>query len=65
MLLAIPDYGEPVLSIGHIGQYFAKDACETSAYASITARQHYGNDLRHGLPGTLTERLQEVQNSTA
>ena len=48
-----------IRNIGRIRQYITIDTCE------VTSRQDYANAVPYGLPNTLMERLQRIQNYTA
>jgi hypothetical protein len=54
-----------IRNIGQIRQYLSKDACKTITQALVTSRLDYGNALLHGLPQSLLNRLQRVQNCAA
>ena len=51
--------------IGKIRKYLTEDAAKTLVHASITSRLDYCNSLMAGLPATLTNKLQLVQNAAA
>lgn len=51
--------------IAAIRQYITDDCCKTLVHALVTSRLDYGNGLLCGLPDTLTNRLQKVQNCAA
>ena len=52
-------------AIGRIRQYITVAACKSLVQSLIVSRLDYANALLHGLPMSLTVRLQRVQNSAA
>ena len=54
-----------IRKIGQIRRYITKDACRSLVQALVTSRLDYGNGLLHGLPQTIINRLQRVQNTAA
>jgi hypothetical protein len=54
-----------IRNIGKIRRSITTDACRTLIQASITSRLDYANVLLYGLPRSLLNRLQRVQNSAA
>lgn len=54
-----------IRKIGKIRRYITTDACRTLVQANVTSRLDYANALYYGLPGTLLDRLQKVQNTAA
>lgn len=51
--------------IGRIRNSITTDACRTLVQATITSRLDYANVLLHGLPKSLIQKLQRVQNAAA
>jgi hypothetical protein len=52
-------------AIGQIRKYLSSDAAQNLIHAFITSRLDNGNSLLAGLPDTLLNRLQKVQNTAA
>ena len=52
-------------NFGCIRQFITTYACKTLVNSLVTSRLDYGNALLHGIPKSLTARLQGVQNSAA
>jgi len=52
-------------NIGKIRQYLDKESTERLIHAFITSKLDVNNSLLYGLPDTLLQRLQRVQNSAA
>ena len=52
-------------SIGHIRQYLSSDATKTLVNSLVTSRLDYCNAMLNGIPNTLMNKLQRVQNTAA
>ena len=52
-------------SIGKVKPYLSKSALERLVHALITSKLDYCNGLLYGLPSSLVQRVQRVQNSAA
>jgi hypothetical protein len=52
-------------NIGRIRRYLTSDATKSLIHASVTSRLDYCNTLLYGLPCTLINKLQRVQNTGA
>ena len=51
--------------IGAIRRYLSCDATKSLIHAMVTSRLDYCNALLYGLPGTLIDRMQRIQNKGA
>lgn len=54
-----------IRNIGRIRNFITDDACKTLVNSLVTSRLDYGNALLYGLPSTLVNKLQRVQNTAA
>lgn len=54
-----------IRNIGRIRQYITEDACRKLICSLVTSRLGYGNALLYGLPTSVIQRLQRVQNTAA
>ena len=54
-----------IFNIGRIRKYLTKEAAEHLVHSFITSKLDYCNSLLHGLPTTLINKLQRVQNIAA
>ena len=52
-----------IRNIGRIRQYITEDACRMLVCSLVTSRLDYGNTLLYGLPTSVIQRLQQVQNT--
>lgn len=52
-------------NIGRIRPYISENACKTLVNSLVVSRMDYGNGLLYGLPASVTNRLQRVQNTAA
>ena len=53
-----------IIHIGQIRPHLTEESCKT-VVALVTSRLDYGNALLYGLPQTVLQRLQKVQNCAA
>ena len=51
--------------ISKIRKYLSSESAKTIVHALVTSRLDFGNSLLYGLPNTLLERIQRVQNAAA
>ena len=54
-----------IRKLGRVRKNLTTEACKTLVQATIISRLDYANVLLHGLPQSLLERLQRLQNSAA
>jgi hypothetical protein len=52
-----------VYGLVRIRQYITEDACRKLICSLVTSRLDYGNALLYGLPTSVIQRLQRVQNT--
>ena len=54
-----------VRNIGRIRRYLTEDATKTMIHALVTSRLDYCNALLYGLPASVTNKMQRLQNTCA
>ena len=54
-----------IRNIGHIRPYITENACKTLVCSLVTSRLDYCNALLYGLPASVIQRLQRIQNTAA
>ena len=54
-----------IRNIGRIRPYITENACKTLVSSLVNSRLDYGNALLYGLPASVIQRLQRIQNTAA
>ena len=58
-------YFYQIRNIGRIRPYITENACKTLVCSLVTSRLDYCNALLYGLPASVIQRLQRIQNTSA